>query len=78
VPVIVRFATEPDGALLADIERRNALELEPLDTIVNDLRTYTLRAAGSDDDCAAALDRLWRDERVRSVDIDARRQLHEQ
>jgi hypothetical protein len=74
--VIARFATEPNGALLADIGRTNEVELEPLGTITDDLRVYKLRAIGSDDDCNAAIERLRRDERVTSVDLDARRSLH--
>jgi hypothetical protein len=76
--VIVRHAAEPDNALLADLERKNALVLEPVGVITPDLRVYTLRAAGTSDDCTAALDRLRRDERVRSVDLDVRRELHDQ
>lgn len=77
VRVIMRFAGAPDSARLADLERTNAIELEPLDTITNDLRVYMLHAAGSDE-CAAAIDRLRRDEGVRSIDVDARRELHEE
>lgn len=76
VRVIVRFAGEPAESWLADFERTNALH--PAGTITNDLRVYTLRAAGSDNVCAAAIERLRRDQRVRSVDIDADRALHEQ
>jgi hypothetical protein len=77
VRVIVRLATEPDAALLADLERANAVELEPLSAITADLRVYALRAAGPDDECRDAIERLRRDARVRSVDIDARRELHD-
>ena len=78
VQVIVRHAAEPDSALLADLGRTNALELEPVGVITRDVRVYTLRAAGTNDDCIAAIYRLRRDERVRSVDLDARRGLHDQ
>jgi hypothetical protein len=78
VRVIVRFASEADDALLSELERAHTLELEPLGAITADLRVYTLRAVGSDDECRAAIDRLRRDERVRSVDLDARRELHEE
>ena len=76
--VIVRHAAEPDSALLADLERANALELEPVGLITRDVRVYTLRAAGTNDDCLAAIDRLRRDGRVGSVDLDQRRELHDQ
>ena len=74
--VIARFATEPNGALLADVERATGVELEPLGTITDQLRVYRLRAVGPDDDCNAAIERLRSDERVTSVDLDARRSLH--
>lgn len=76
--VIVRFATEADDAVLADLARQNSLELDPIGAITRDLGVYTLRADGSDADCAAAIDRLRRDERVRSVDIDEQREIHEE
>ena len=78
VQVIVRHAAEPDSALLADLEQTNALTLEPVGVITRDLRVYTLRTAGTNDDCIAAIDRLRRDDRVRSVDLDARRGIHDQ
>jgi hypothetical protein len=78
VRVIIGFAGEPTVGLLENLERTNALALDPIGTITNDLRVYTLRTAGSDEDCVAAIERLRRAERVRSVDIDADRELHEQ
>ena len=75
--VIARFTTEANSSLLADLGRMNAVELEPLGAITDDLRVYRLHAVGSDDDCIAAIERLRRDERVRSIDLDARRELHE-
>ena len=74
--VIARFAAEPDAALLANLGRTNEVALEPLGAITNDLRVYRLRAVDPNDDCIAAIERLRRDERVTSVDLDARRELH--
>jgi hypothetical protein len=74
--VIARFATEPNGALLADVERATGVELEPLGTITDDLRVYRLHPVGREDDCKAAIERLRSDERVTSVDLDERRSLH--
>ena len=76
--VIARFATPANSALLADLGRMNAVELEPLGAITDDLRVYNLHVVGSDDDCIAAIDRLRQDERVRSIDLDAQRELHQQ
>ena len=75
--VIARFATEPNGALLADVERATGVELEPLGTITDDLRVYRLHAVGPEhSDCNTAIERLRGDERVTSVDPDERRSLH--
>lgn len=76
VPVIMRFTTAPNAALLADIGRTNAVELDPRGAITNVLHAYTLRAAESDD-CAQAIARLQGDDRVRFVEIDAQREAHE-
>lgn len=78
VNVLVRFAAEPDAALLADLERTHSLELQPRGAITRDLGVYSLRAVGPEDACDAAMRRLQRDERVRSVDLDAQRELHEE
>ena len=78
VQVIVLHVGEPDSALLADLERANDLTLEPAGVITRDLRVYKLRAAGTNDDCIAAMYRLRRDDRVRSVDLDVRRGIHDQ
>jgi hypothetical protein len=74
--VIARFTAEPDSELLGDIGRTNDVALEPLAAITDDLRVYSLKAAGPDDDCMAAIERLRSDERVRSIELDARRELH--
>jgi len=46
--------------------------------ITRDLHVYRLRAAGTNDDCIAAIYRLRHDDRVRSVDLDVRRGIHDQ
>ncbi|HEX7236133.1 MAG TPA: hypothetical protein VF405_04165 [Gammaproteobacteria bacterium] len=76
--VIARFTTPANSALLADLERMNAVRLEPLSAITDELRVYRLRVVGADDDCSAALERLRQDERVRSIELDAQRELHQQ
>lgn len=75
--VIVRFATEPSEASLAALERASTLELAPLGAITADTRVYLLRTQGFDADCRAAIERLRKDVRVRSVDLDARRAPHD-
>jgi hypothetical protein len=56
--------------------RPNACGPIALRTFV-DTATVAARAAGTNDDSIAAMYRLRRDERVRSVDIDVRRGLHD-
>lgn len=74
--VIMQLTVEPSDAVLADLERTHLLELERQGAITNDLRIYVLRTTDSAD-CDAAIDRLRRDERVRSIDPDSRREIHE-
>lgn len=74
--MIARFAAQPDAALLADLGRTNEVVLEPLGAISDELRAYRLQAVGPQDDCSAAIERLRRDDRVRSIELDARRELH--
>ncbi len=74
--VIMQLTVEPSDAVLADLERTHAIALERQSAITNDLRVYVLRTSGPAD-CDAAVERLRRDERVRSIDPDSRREIHE-
>lgn len=76
--VIVSFAesgvkSPPDSTLLEDISRTARVELTYVRSLTPALHVLLLRA-GDDGDCERALGRLRSDPRVRSADIDARRQ----
>jgi hypothetical protein len=49
--------------------------LELVRTMTSNLHLFTLTAAGPESECAAAMERLQRDPRVRAVDIDRRREI---
>lgn len=78
--VIVSFAesgvrTPPDSALLQGISQAAGVQLTYVRSLTPELHVLVLRAADADDpECVRALGRLRSDPRVRSADIDARRQ----
>ncbi len=78
--VIVAFAAEmqrpPDDRFIADLERAADVQLTFVSAIAPNLFVFALSGAAADADCRPALERLRQDARVRSVDIDARRQHH--
>lgn len=72
--LIVGFRQAPDEALLGDLGRASGARLEIVSVISPDrLYVLTLGADGAAAACAAAADRLRRDPRVGSVDVDRRR-----
>lgn len=78
--VIVSFAesgakSPPNSTLLQDISRAARVELTYVRSLTPALHVLVLRAR-DDGDCERALGRLRSDPRVRSADIDARRQPH--
>jgi hypothetical protein len=74
VNVIVGLQSEPSGALLADLGRASGARLELVRTMTSNLHLLALSAAGAEPECAAAIERLRRDPRVRAVDVDTRRE----
>jgi hypothetical protein len=80
--VIVAFSQDfqnaPDEAFVKDVARAAHVELAYVRSITPALHVFILTADnGSDPTCAQALGRLRADSRVRSADIDARRQPQE-
>lgn len=72
--LIVGLEGAPDRALLADLGRASGARLEIVSVISPDrLYVLSLTADGAASECGAAADRLRRDARVRSVDVDTRR-----
>ncbi|HZF31455.1 MAG TPA: hypothetical protein VE907_20230 [Gammaproteobacteria bacterium] len=73
--VIVAFASPPDDALLADLGRGAGVRLEGATSLTTNIYSLTLRADGAEAVCRDAVQRLRADPRVRSVDLDERRQI---
>jgi hypothetical protein len=80
VQVIVSFAqaaqnqSPPDDRLVQDLARVAGVNLLYLRSVTSELHLFSLSGVG--DDCGKAVERLRGDPRVRSVDIDQRRQHH--
>ena len=74
--VIASLPSAPDAALLADLGRSSGSRLELASAIGANLYALTLTTAGPAEQCRAAMERLRRDARVRSVEVDARREIH--
>jgi hypothetical protein len=62
--------------LVADLARAADVQLTFVSVIARNLYLFALSGSGGDADCRRALERLRQDARVRSVDIDERRQHH--
>lgn len=75
LPVIVAFASTPDDALLADLGRSAGVRLEGATSLTSSIYSLTLRAEGGATACTDAVQKLRADARVRSVDLDERRQI---
>lgn len=74
------FAAEmqhaPDDRFVADLARAADVRLTFVSVIARNLYLFTLSGSSGDADCRPVLERLRQDARVRSVDIDERRQHH--
>jgi hypothetical protein len=75
--LIVALDVAPDDELLADLSRVSGARLELIRTMTSNLHLLALEAQGADSECRAAMERLRGDPRVRSVDVDERRKIHE-
>jgi len=75
VRVIVALQPAPDDALVADLARVSGARLDLVRAMAANLHLFTLTAAGPEPACTTAIERLRRDPRVTSVDLDQRRQI---
>ena len=75
LPVIVAFASPPNDALLAELGRNAGVRLEGATSLTANIYALTLRADGGATACRDAVQTLRADARVRSVDLDERRQI---
>ena len=69
-------APEPDAALIADLADTARVRLTFLRSAGPGMHVFTLRADDPDPTCDAAIERLRRDPRVRSVEMDEHRVRH--
>ena len=71
--IVVGFRAPADPASIADLAATHSLTLSIVSRLLPDLYVLDLAARGGDTACATALEQLRADERVRSVELDARR-----
>ena len=75
-PIIVAFVAAPSEALFSELERTSGSRFEARTALTPTLYALTVGADSSQMACAAAVEQLRRDARVRSVDFDERRSPH--
>ncbi len=70
------MAHAPDDGFVKDLAHAAGVELVFVSTIAPNLHLFSLSATDGESGCQHALEGLRRDSRVRSVDLDTRRQHH--
>jgi hypothetical protein len=75
VQAIVALQLDPVPSLLAELGSVSGARLELVRTMTTNLHLLSLTAPGAEAECTAAIERLRRDPRVRSVDLDQQRQI---
>jgi hypothetical protein len=73
VQAIVALQQDPVPSLVEELSRASGARLELVRAMTTNLHLFSLTAAGTEAECLAAIERLRRDPRVRSVDVDQRR-----
>src|SRR5262245_10489838 len=71
--IVVGFRAPAEPAAISDLGSTHSLTLTIVSRLLPDLYVLDLGASGGDAACAAAIEQLRADARVRSVDLDARR-----
>lgn len=66
----------PDEKFVTDLAHAAGVQLTFIRTVGRSMYVFSLMSAESDPGCREALERLRRDARVRSVEMDARRARH--
>jgi len=69
-------AQPPDHSLIQDIEQSAGVKLVFVSQISGNLDLFKLSVPEVDPGCGSALQRLRRDTRIKSADLDARRQAN--
>ena len=75
VQAMVALQLAPVPSLVADLERVSGARLALVRSMTTNLHLFSVTAPGAEADCIAAIERLRRDSRVRSVDLDQQRQI---
>jgi hypothetical protein len=76
VTFIQRFDGDPDDAFVSSLAAAAGIRLAFLQSAGPGLYVFALAGGESDSTCHDSMERLRRDPRVRSVEIDARRKPH--
>ena len=71
--IVVGFRAPAEPAAIADLAATHSLKLSIVSRLLPELYVLDLSAPGGDAACAAELEQLRADARVRSVELDARR-----
>lgn len=74
--IVVGFRAPAEPTAVSDLAATHSLTLSIVSRLLPDLYVLDLGARGGDPACAAAIERLRADARVRSVELDARRAPH--
>jgi hypothetical protein len=75
--ILIGFVTAADESVVAAVAQAAAVRLTIVSRLLPDLYVIDLSSDGPDSACAAALERVRADTRVRSADLDTRRAPHE-
>jgi hypothetical protein len=76
--IIVSLEGTPSNELMSELAIRARARLTVVEKMTTNLHVLTVRTTGGDAECSAAVERLREDPRVRSLDVDVRRQVHPQ
>jgi hypothetical protein len=66
----------PDGGLLKDLGKATGVRLTYVSSITTNLYVFGISDSAPDPDCQQAIERLRKDSRIKSADVDARRRHH--
>lgn len=73
--VILTLHAAPDDALFSDLGRVSGAKLELVRAMTSNLYLFVLSAARPEPDCSDAIERLRRDPRVGTADLERRRDI---
>ena len=74
--ILVGFVAAADASVVAAVAQTAAVQLTIVSRLLPDLYVLDLSSDGPDSACVAGLERVRADARVRSADLDTRREPH--